>query len=56
MAKKDKELMDALHSGGVRKKVARDISDAAGTEAKNKAGGPRPRKVCRTPPYCDFRA
>jgi hypothetical protein len=33
MAKKDKELMDALRSGGVRKKVARDISDAA-TEAK----------------------
>ncbi len=37
MAKKDKELIDALRSGGVRKKVARGLSEAA-TEAKQ--GGP----------------
>lgn len=34
MAKKDKELIEALRSGGVRKKVARELSDAA-TEAKH---------------------
>ena len=37
MAKKDKELIDALRSGGVRKKVARGLSEAA-SEAKQ--GGP----------------
>ena len=31
MAKKDKELIKALRSGGVRKKVAREL----GTEARN---------------------
>ena len=34
MAKKDKELIKALRSGGVRKKVARELSDAA-SEAKH---------------------
>jgi hypothetical protein len=39
MAKKDKELIETLRSGGVRKKVARELSDAA-AEAK----GGRPSK------------